>query len=110
MFAGFVPVVGSSLSEAFSVTVGSMNVIKSGVGIFGIVIILILFLPSLIKLLIWIFGMKIILFSAESLGTQGMQRVIKGVTDSLEMLLAIYVSLGAVFLISTALMLKSGGM
>ncbi len=109
MFAGFVPVVGSSLSDAFSVTVGSMNIIKSGTGIFGIVIILILYLPSLIKLLIWIFGVKFICFSAESVGTQGMKRVLKGVSDALEMLLAVYISLGVVFFISTALMLQSGG-
>lgn len=107
MFAGLVPVVGSSMSEAFSVTIGSMSVIKSEVGILGIIIVLIIFLPQLLNLLIWIGGIKIMAVSSETMGTQGIKRILSGIADALDMLLAVYVSVGVVFAVSTAVMINN---
>lgn len=106
MFAGFVPVVGSSLSEAFNVTVGSMSVVKSGVGIFGIIVILIIFIPPLIKMIIWTGGIRLMTAASDTLGTKGMKNVLSGVADALDMLIAVYASVGVIFVISTAVMIK----
>lgn len=51
--ASFVPVVGGSLSEAFSTVRGCLGVLRSTVGVFGIAATAAVVLPCLLRCLVW---------------------------------------------------------
>ena len=51
--SSFVPVVGSALGEALSTVQGCIKVLKGGVGAFGVLAVVFMFLPILIECLLW---------------------------------------------------------
>lgn len=53
--SGFVPIIGSAISEAYNTALGCMKIIKSSLGIFGTVGILFCFMPSLVSVIVWYF-------------------------------------------------------
>ena len=52
--SSFIPIVGSALSDAYKTVQGSVSLLKSGVGVFVILTIAIVFLPLILKCLMWI--------------------------------------------------------
>ncbi len=53
VISSFVPVVGSALGEALSTVQGCIKVLKGGVGAFGVLAVVFMFLPILIECLLW---------------------------------------------------------
>ncbi len=100
-----VPVVGGALSEAYSGIVGSMLLVKSTVGVFGIGAIALITLPSCIQLLVWIFALKISAGIAEMFEQKPVGSLLKAISSSLVLLNVIIIFIAVLFIISTALIL-----
>ena len=100
-----VPVVGGAVSDTYSALVSSLSLIKSTVGIFGVVTVVLTVLPSLLELLGWIFALSIVISISELLGSNecvGMFNIFK---DSLVLLSATTVFSAVIFIVSVGVVI-----
>lgn len=103
--SSLIPVVGGALSDAYASIAGSLSIVKSTVGVFGIIVITLLNAPSLIELLLWVLSLKISSACAELFGLDDAAEMLKTVASA-AMLLNVVILFNAVLLIvATALML-----
>lgn len=100
-----VPVVGGALSEAFSGIVGSVVLVKSALGIFGIVVISLINLPFCIQLLMWIFSLRFAAAVGEMLNQCCVANLLKAVASAITLLNVVLVFNAVLFIIATALVL-----
>lgn len=105
----FIPIVGSALSDAYKTVQGSVNLLKSGLGIFVIVSVAFVFLPIILKSLLWIFTLSAGKLLADVLGITQVRDLLEGVGTVMSTLLAIVLCVMSVYIISTALLLLMGG-
>lgn len=105
----FIPIVGSVLSDAYKTVQGSVNLLKSGLGIFVIISIAFVFLPIILNSLLWIFTLSAGKLFADTLGINQVKNLLEGVSTVLSTLLAIVLCIMSVYIISTALVLLLGG-
>lgn len=105
----FIPIVGSALSDAYKTVQGSVNLLKSGLGIFVIISIAFVFLPIILNSLLWIFTLSAGKLFADILGINQVKNLLEGVSTVLSTLLAIVLCIMSVYIISTALVLLLGG-
>ena len=57
--SSFIPVVGTALAEAYKTVQGSVNILKTGMGVFVIFAVAAVFLPVICKLLLWLFSVNL---------------------------------------------------
>ncbi|MEE1317909.1 MAG: hypothetical protein UHD05_00205 [Ruminococcus sp.] len=107
--SSFIPIVGSALSDAYKTVQGSVSLLKSGVGIFVILTIAIVFLPVILQCLMWIVTLWIGKSTAEVLSLSQTAKLLESVTTVFSTLLAILLCIMSVYIISTALVLLMGG-
>jgi len=107
--SSFVPVVGGALSEAYRTVHGSIGVLRSGVGIFVIMAVFIVFLPILIKLLIWLLTINLCKSFAETSDLSAPSVMLSHIGSVLSLLLSVIICIVALFVISTALIISAGG-
>lgn len=100
-----VPVVGGALSEAYSGIIGSLVLVKSTIGIFGIAAIALINLPSCIQLLFWVFALKFSAAIGELFNQQSISELLKALASSLTLLNVVLLFNAVLFIISTALIL-----
>ena len=107
--SSFVPVVGGALSEAYRTVHGSVGILKSGVGVFVIIAVIAVFLPVLIKLLIWLFTVNMCKCFAETTNLASPQLMLSSISTVLSLLLSVILCIIALFVITTALIITIGG-
>lgn len=100
-----VPVVGGALSEAYSGIIGSLVLVKSTIGIFGIAAIALISLPSCVQLLFWIFALKLGAAAGELFNQQSIANLLKAVASAITLLNVVLLFNAVLFIISTALIL-----
>jgi stage III sporulation protein AE len=96
-----VPVVGGALSEAYASIAGSLSLLKSAVGVFAIVAVLLINAPVLIQSLLWIGGLKLIAAAAGMLGLDAIAALLDAIVSAVT-LLAVLVLFGVVLLVLSA--------
>ena len=106
--SSFIPIVGSALSEAYKTIQGSMTLLKTGLGVFVIISIVIVFLPVVINCLLWIISLNISSGVADMLGVKAPSSVLKSCSSVLSTLLVIILCVMAIYVISTAIILTLG--
>ncbi len=104
-----IPVVGSALSDAYRTIQSSVNLIKSGMGVFVIISIAIVFLPIIAQCFMWQFSIGVSKMTGEVLNLSQPCKVLEAVSTVVTTLLAIIFCIMAVFIISTAVILLMGG-
>jgi len=100
-----VPVVGGAVSDTYSALVSSLSLIKSTVGVFGIVTVVLTVLPSLLELLGWVFALSVVISVSELLGSNecvGMFNIFK---DALTLLGATTVFSAVIFIVSVGVVI-----
>lgn len=100
-----VPVVGGAVSDTYSALVSSLSLIKSTVGIFGIVTVVLTVFPSLLELLGWVFALSVVISISEILGSNdcvGMFNIFK---DALTLLGATTVFSAVIFIVSVGVVI-----
>lgn len=103
--SSFIPIVGGAVSEGYSAIKGSLGIIRSSVGVMGIVIIAIIVLPPMVsiaasKLMISISQIISGLFSQRECS-----QLLKSINAVLSISLSVLVCLSLVFIISTAVVM-----
>ena len=104
-----IPVAGAALSEAAGTLSASMGLLRSSVGIYGVVALAAILLPILIELILW--RMLLMLSSAVSeLFGQGVAtRILKACDMMLSVLIGLLLLVGAMFIISHAIVIGASG-
>lgn len=100
-----VPVVGGAVSDTYSALISSLSLIKSTVGIFGIVTVVLTVLPSLLEIIGWVFALYIVISVSELLGSTegvGMLSIFK---DALTLLGATTVFSSVIFIVSVGVVI-----
>lgn len=100
-----VPVVGGALSEAYSGVIGSLVLVKSTIGIFGIASIALIALPSCVQLLFWIFALRLGAAAGELFNQQSISDLLRAIASAVTLLNVVLLFNSVLFIISTALIL-----
>lgn len=109
LFAGFVPVVGNVLGDTMGTVQSCVRLLKSGVGAFGLLAALCIFLPVVAQCLLWIFCCTLCGAAGDLLGQSEITGLLKAASQVLQTLLAIVVSCAVVMLVSAVLIMQGGG-
>ena len=107
--SSFVPVIGAALSEAYRTVSGSFALLRSGVGVFAIFAVFIMFLPIIIKLSLWMFSIGILRNVAQIVDLSVPCELLSAVGSVLTVILAVIICIAALYIISTALIITAGG-
>lgn len=107
--SSFVPVVGSALSEALRTMQSSLGVLKSGIGVFVILALAVTFLPLILQVLLWQLTLWLGRAMAQSLNLSRGAGLLNGLADVFSVMLAVLLSISAVFIIATAAVFSVGG-
>ncbi len=103
-----VPVAGGVLSEALNTLTASMSLLKTSVGIYGVVICCLIFLPILIELLLWRFALWITNFISQNFSLGKISGLIEAVDTVLSVLVGIIILNCAMFVLSLTVLVSSG--
>lgn len=106
--SSFVPVVGGVLSETITTFSGSLELLKSGTGVFVIIASACLFLPVLTECILWQVSLSVLSSASDILGLSRMKSVYSAVSSAAAMLTAILLCILTVFIISTVIILLTG--
>ena len=109
VLSALVPVVGSALSDAYATVFSCVNVVKGTVGVFGIIMLVVSFLPTLVRMFLLLFALKAGNFVAEFFDQKQAKYVLEAASTALSSLLGMIVCYDVMIIISIALMLIIGG-
>lgn len=104
----FIPIVGSALSDAYKTVLGSVGLLKSGVGVFVILSVAVVFLPVILQSIMWIFTLWIGKSTAEVLGLSQPAKLLEAINVVFSTMLAILLCIMSIYIISTAIVLIAG--
>lgn len=107
----FVPVVGGALSEAYSSITGSLSLMKNAVGVYGLVAIFFIAVPSAVQLALWTLAMHLAQLAAQLLGCTRQAEMLKSIAYVFSMTNTLLIFCTAVLLVSVGavLVIKNGG-
>ncbi|MBR6607580.1 MAG: hypothetical protein IKK98_02805, partial [Oscillospiraceae bacterium] len=106
--SSFVPVIGSALSDAMLTAQACLKMLRTSVGVYGILAAVITYLPLLLEILCWYLSMQAAALIASLAGSDGQAKLMGALSDALGLLLSITLLFGLLFIISTAVMLFIG--
>ena len=107
--SSFVPVVGSALGEALSTVHGCIKVLKGGVGAFGVLAVVFMFLPILIECLLWQMTLTVCAGIGDVFDLKEITSILNAASKVMSMMLAILLCTMAMMTISTVVVLMMGG-
>lgn len=107
--SSFVPVVGGALSEAYRTIHGSVGVLKSGVGVFVIIAVITVFIPVVVKLLVWLCTISLCKSFAETTNLSAPCQMLSSISTVISLILSVIICVVALFVITTALIITIGG-
>lgn len=106
----FVPVVGNALGEALNTVTSCVKMLKSGVGAFGLLAGLLIFLPVIAECILWMLTLLLCSGISQIFELDGITGLLKASSDVVSTMLAILFCCMTVLIISTVVMLLIGGM
>ena len=107
--SSFIPIVGAALSESYKTIQGSINLLRTGAGVFVILAILVVFLPSVIKCIVWMLSLSMCKTIGEMMGVSSPMSMLTSVSSVVSTVFAITACVMSIFVISTALLITLGG-
>lgn len=105
MLSSFVPVVGGAISEAYSTVKGSLGLIRSCVGSFGIVAVLSMIIPPLVNILTVKLAIALASIISDTLGVNRVSSILKSSATVLTLSMALLLCMGLMLIISTTVMM-----
>lgn len=105
-----VPIVGGALSDAYSSIIGSVSLLKSTVGVFGVIAVVMIDLPVVLQLTARIILLKLLGVLSSSMGDDTTGEVLDTLSSALTVINAAVIFTAALFIISTgiAISVKAG--
>ncbi len=107
--SSFIPVVGAALAESYKTIQGSINLLRAGAGVFVILAIFVVFLPSVCRCMMWLLSINLCKSIGEVISVSAPINMLSSVSSVISTIFAITVCVMAVFIISTALLITLGG-
>ena len=107
--SSLIPMIGSSLAEAYQSIQGSLGLLRSGLGVFVILTVLITFAPLLIRSLLWSLALNCAKMTADAFGVSSASRIFNAITTFLSSLRALIIAVTVTFIISSAAVIRIGG-
>lgn len=104
-----VPVIGGTLSEAYTSVLGSFSLIRNTVGVFGIVVLLLMHLPSILALLLWYFALSFAAALGGALGQETAKKLLEGIAGAVALLNVFLLFHAFLLVISTGVILQFKG-
>ncbi|MBQ5995057.1 MAG: hypothetical protein IJL63_04280 [Clostridia bacterium] len=104
-----IPIIGNSVGDAIASILGSMELIKNTVGVFGIITICLCVLPSLSEMLIWYFCLFFLSFVAETVNMRALESVIKSIMSTLSLINVLLIYSALIFVLITGNLLSIRG-
>ena len=108
LIGSFVPVVGGALSEAFSTAQGCIRLLKTSVGVYGVLAFVMTFLPVLLETVLWLWTVNIAAAVSELLEVGNMAKMLKASASVLSILISLILCFALLMIITTAMMLLMG--
>ncbi len=105
MLSSFVPIVGSAISDAYQTVKGSLGLIRSCVGSFGIVAVLAMIIPPLVNILTVKLSLAFSSVISDILGVNKVSSVLKSSSTVLTLAMALLLCMGLMLIISTTVMM-----
>ncbi len=107
--SSFVPLVGGALSDAYQTVLGSVSVLKSGVGTMAIIAVFAIFITAIVKCCIWQFVILTASAVCDIFGSDKTSSFLCEVSAIISIIFAILICTMALYIISTAILIISGG-
>lgn len=111
VLSGGIPIVGGAVSDAIGTVYAGLKLVKSAAGTVGIIGLLLIFLPNLIRCLVYTWVCRFCSAAAQLMDNAPAKGLLDGMADSLSMLNAVLVLYMMMTVLSAALMvlLNTGG-
>ncbi len=100
-----VPIIGNSMSDAYATVVNSLLLLRSSVGVFGIVAICAINLPVVIELFLWSFSMTCSAVVSDVFGLKNIASFYRDISSVIKTFNAILIFCCVLFIISTGILL-----
>lgn len=107
--SSLIPLVGSSIGEAYKTIEGSVSLLRSGMGIFVILAVSVSFLPLIIRVLLWLMTVNIAKSVGEIFSVGSVASISTAISAFLSALSAMLICVMVAFIIASAAMLRVGG-
>lgn len=91
MISGSVPVVGGAMSDAYLTIKSGMLLLRNSVGAFGMIAVAYVYLPLIVRTMLWNLVMEIGLSLCEGLGLDSIQKLMKSLSGMLSLMLGLLV-------------------
>ncbi len=105
LVSSLIPVVGGTVSDAYGTIVNSLLLLKSSVGVFGIVAIAAINLPVVIQLALWSLSMSLSSIVADILGLDSIADYFREVSNTVRTFNVILIFCCVLLIISTGILL-----
>ena len=103
-----VPVAGGVLSEAVSTISASMGLLRSSIGVYGVVALAITLIPIILELILWRFIFMLNISLSELFSLQKTAGILRAVDSMLSVLLGVMLLVGGLFIISLSVVITAG--
>ena len=107
VMSGFIPIVGSAVTDAYSTVRSSFEVIGSTVGAAGTIAVIMILLPPVVELMIFRFVMWIGVAAAEMFSASALSKLLNALDSGLAIAQSVLVSYGVMFVLSTAILMQA---
>ena len=103
------PVVGGTVSETYSALISSLSLIRSTVGVFGIITVVVIVMPTLIRLIMWSLSIEIALSLFDVYGLEASKGMFTVIKDALVLLIATIIMVTTIFIVSVGVVITMKG-
>ena len=110
VISGAVPVVGGAVSDAYSSVRGSFDILRCTVGAAGTAAIILIMVPPVLELLLFRGALSLGAAAAEIFSAEALSKLLRSFDSGLAIAQSLLVSYGLMFLISSAILIQSGGL
>ena len=107
--SSFVPIIGPSISESLGSLKACISLLKSSVGIYAVIAILITILPLLISTFIYKLSLTLCADIAEMFFVDSIKNVLTALNQALSLILAVLLCVSIMFIFSITIMSVAGG-
>ena len=108
LIASLVPVAGSVLSDAFTAAYGCLRLVKTTIGVYGIIVVLLTFLPILLQVTIWMAITRVIAVASDVMGITRVSDILRSSANVLGMLISVVLCFGLLVVVSTGVVMAIG--
>jgi len=105
----FIPIVGTALSDSVSVLLAGAGTLKSTVGVYAVINIVVCVVPVLIKLLIWRLTVAVSVIMLELSQSEMSVNIVKAIGSVITLMISVVLCVSVAYLLSVILTLSIGG-